>query len=256
MNEKTLTGLATYDFQGASVLVTGGTSGIGAATAFAFRDAGAEVIIAGTRPSLSDYDQSFTGFGYRQCDVTDSAQVDALANGIDQLDVLVHSAGIGLAAIGLDESIPDNFELAVRMHLTSVYRLTYGCLDKLANSKLAAGGSVIGIASMSSFFGVPVVPGYGAAKGGLVQLMKTMATTWSDKGIRANAIAAGMIKTRQTKGAIDNEEFAGYMLARTPMKRFGEASEIADAALFLSSSRASYITGQTVSVCGGFSIAG
>lgn len=256
MNEQAETGSATYNYQGAKVLVTGGTSGIGAATAFAFRDAGAEVTIAGTRPSLSDYDKSFSGFGYHQCDVTDSSQVDALANSIDQLDVLVHSAGIALVAIGIDESIPDNFERAVRMHLTSVYRLTYGCLDKLTESSLPAGGSVIGIASMSSYFGMPNVPGYGAAKAGLVQLMKTMATSWSDRGIRANAIAAGMIITRQTRVSTENEQVARRMLSRTPMKRFGEAYEIADAALFLSSKQASYITGQTLSVCGGFSIAG
>jgi NAD(P)-dependent dehydrogenase (short-subunit alcohol dehydrogenase family) len=109
---------------------------------------------------------------------------------------------------------------------------------------------------MSSYFGVEIVPAYGAAKGGLVQLMKTMAVAWSKRGIRANAVAAGMTKSRQTQAAIDHPEFSAAMLARTPMKRFGEAAEIADAVLFLTSSGATYLTGQTINVCGGFSIQG
>ena len=255
MNSSQVLGSITYNYTGAHVLVTGGTSGIGAATALAFKNAGAHVTITGTRASLSDYDNSLAGLNYQQCDVTDSDQVDALAKSIEQLDVLVHSAGVALAALGLDEYEPDYFELAVRMHLTSVYRLTRGCLDQLSNSKLPAGGSVISIASMSSFFGIAIVPGYGAAKAGLVQMMKTMAVAWSDRGIRANAIAAGMIKTRQTQAVTESEEYSQATLDKTPMKRFGEASEIADTALFLSSSQASYITGQTLNVCGGYSIA-
>jgi NAD(P)-dependent dehydrogenase (short-subunit alcohol dehydrogenase family) len=252
----TTTGSAHYDYSGAQVLITGGTSGIGAATALAYKQAGAEVTITGTRPSLNDYDATLAGLHYQQCDVTDAEQVDALAKTIQRLDVLVHSAGVALASLGIDESEPDNFELAVRMHLTSVYRLSHGCLDKLAASQLPAGGSIIAMASMSSFFGIEIVPGYGAAKAGLVQMMKTMAVSWSDRGIRANAIAAGLIKTRQTAPITGSDHHSDEKFARTPMKRFGEPDEIASTALFLSSNGAAYITGQTLNVCGGFSIAG
>lgn len=249
-------GTVRYDYTGAHVLVTGGTSGIGAATARAYADAGARVMITGTRASAKDYDADLSIYRYMQVDVTDNAQVDALAAAQDKLDVIVHSGGVGLAALGMNEYEPENFELAVRMHLTSVYRLTYGCLDMLSQSQLAGGGCVIGIASMTTFFGNEIVPAYGAAKGGLAQLMKTMAVAWSKRNIRANAVAAGMIKTRQTQAAVDHPEYAAPFLARTPMKRFGEAREIADAILFLTSSGATYLTGQTVSVCGGFSIQG
>jgi len=257
MNASTArTGTVRYDYTGAHVLVTGGTSGIGAATARAYAVAGATVMITGTRASAKDYDADLSAYRYMQVDVTDNAQIDALAAAQDKVDVIVHSGGVGLASLGISEYEPDNFELAVRMHLTSVYRLTYGCLDKLSQSRLAGGGCVIGIASMTTFFGNEIVPAYGAAKGGLAQLMKTMAVAWSKRNIRANAVAAGMIKTRQTQGAIDHPEFSAPFLARTPMKRFGEASEIADAVLFLTSAGATFLTGQTVSVCGGFSIQG
>jgi NAD(P)-dependent dehydrogenase (short-subunit alcohol dehydrogenase family) len=249
-------GTVHYDYAGAHVLVTGGTSGIGAAIALAYRQAGATVTITGTRSSAKDYDADFGDSRYIQLDVTNNARVDAVAAAQSKLDILVHSGGVALASLGTNEYEPDNFELAVRMHLTSIYRLTYGCLDKLAGSRLAGGGAVIGIASMSSYFGVEIVPAYGAAKGGLVQLMKTMAVAWSKRGIRANAVAAGMTKSRQTQAAIDHPEFSAAMLARTPMKRFGEAAEIADAVLFLTSSGATYLTGQTINVCGGFSIQG
>ncbi|MEM5388791.1 SDR family oxidoreductase [Paraburkholderia phymatum] len=249
-------GAVIYDYTGARVLVTGGTSGIGAATAHAYAKAGAHVTITGTRGSSKDYDADLSGYDYRQLDVTDNAQIDALAESLNVVDVIVHSGGVGLASLGLDEYEPDNFELAVRMHLTSVYRLTHGCLDKLSSSKLAGGGCVIGIASMTTYFGNEVVPGYGAAKGALAQMMKTMAVAWSKRNVRANAVAAGMIKTRQTKAAVESAEYAAGFLARTPMKRFGEPSEIADAILFLTSAGATYLTGQTISVCGGFSVQG
>jgi len=250
------TGTVRYDYAGAHVLVTGGTSGIGAAVAKAYREAGAIVTITGTRPSAKDYDEDFGNSRYLQLDVTNNDQVDAVAAVQSKLDIVVHSGGVALVGLGLNEYEPENFELAVRMHLTSVYRLTYACLDRLSASQLTGGGSVIGIASMSSYFGVEIVPAYGTAKGGLVQLMKTMAVAWSKRNVRANAVAAGMIKTRQTKAGIEHPEFSAPFLARTPMKRFGEASEIADAVLFLTSSGATYLTGQTINVCGGFSIQG
>jgi 3-oxoacyl-[acyl-carrier protein] reductase len=249
-------GSIVYDFNNARVLVTGGTSGIGAACASAFADAGAKVTITGTRASASDYDSDLSRFGYRQLDVTDNEQVDRIPGSLDGLDVLVHSSGVALASLGMDEYEPDVFELAVRMHLTSVYRLSRGCLDLLSASKLPAGGAIIAMASMSSYFGMGVVPGYGAAKAGLVQMMKTMAVSWSDKHIRANAIAAGLIKTRQTRAITDQATDGDHFFDRTPLGRFGEAEEVANATLFLASSGASYITGQTLNVCGGFSIAG
>lgn len=249
-------GAASYNFTNTKVLVTGGTSGIGAACAAAFAAAGASVTITGTKPAASHYEADLSLYRYLPLDVTDNDQVDALPTKLDGLDVLIHSGGVALASLGMDEYQPDIFELAVRMHLTSVYRLSHGCLDMLSASRLPSGGSIVSMASMSSYFGVGVVPGYGAAKAGLVQMMKTMAVSWSDKNIRANAIAAGLIKTRQTKPITDMAKEGEHFFDRTPLGRFGEPEDVANAALFLSSANASYITGQTLNVCGGFSIAG
>lgn len=245
-----------YDYSGAQVLVTGGTSGIGAAVAAAYQRAGATVTVTGTRAGAADYDSDLSGYRYLRLDVTDAAQLAAVAAALPALDILVPAGGVALASLGKDEYEPDFFEEAVRMHLTSIYRLASLCREKLAASTLPAGGSIIGIASMSSYFGIGIVPGYGAAKAGLVQLMKTLAVAWSKHRIRANAVAAGLIKTRQTAVFSEHPELAAHTLERTPLRRLGEPEEIADAVLFLSSQAASYITGQTLIVDGGFSISG
>jgi 3-oxoacyl-[acyl-carrier protein] reductase len=245
-----------FDYSGASVLVTGGTGGIGGAIAAAYRTAGATVTITGTRASATDYAADLSGYRYFTLDVADSAQLAAVADAVPRLDILVHSGGIALASIGKDEYEPDLFELAVRTHLTSVYRLSRHCLEKLAASRLPGGASVIGIASMSSYFGNLAVPGYGAAKAGLLQLMKTMAVAWSRHGIRANAVAAGLIKTRLTAPVTTNPDLVAQHLARTPLGRLGEPEDVASAVLFLTSAAAAYITGQTLPVDGGFTISG
>ena len=169
---------------------------------------------------------------------------------------MVHSAGVALARLGKDEYEPDNFKLAVRMHLTSVYRLSRACLGTLAASRLPGGASVVGIASPSSYFGVRVVPSYGAAKAGLVQLMKTMAVAWSRHGVRANAVVAGLIRTPKAERTINFPNYVAPHLARTPLGRASEPAEVAAAVLFLTSAAAAYITGQTLPVDGGLSIAG
>lgn len=248
----------TFDFSGAHVLVTGGTSGIGAATAKAYREAGATVTITGTRPSIRDYDEDLGAYRYQTLDVTDKAHIARVAAAVPALDILVNSAGVALASLGQNEWEPDLFAHAVEMHLTSVYRLAAACLPKLQASRFEGGASVIGVASMSAYFGMEVVPGYGAGKAGLVQLTKTLAVAWAKHGIRANSVAAGLIASRQTAAVASHPESAPaqHLLGRTPMKRFGEADEVVAAILFLTSPAASYITGHTLSVDGGFAIAG
>jgi NAD(P)-dependent dehydrogenase (short-subunit alcohol dehydrogenase family) len=129
-------------------------------------------------------------------------------------------------------------------------------IDLLAQSAVPGGGSVIGIASMSSFFGVPIVPGYGAAKTGLVGLTRTMATNWGPRGVRANTVAAGLTRSRMTAGTFAEEAWTAPAVARTPLGRLGEPEDIAQAILFLSSPAASWITGQTLYVDGGYTVSG
>jgi NAD(P)-dependent dehydrogenase (short-subunit alcohol dehydrogenase family) len=146
----------------------------------------------------------------------------------------------------------DVFEEMVRVHLLSGHHLSEACLDMLAASQLPGGASVVGIASLSSFMSNPFVPGYGAGKAGMVQLAKTQAQLWADRRIRSNCVAAGHIATRMTAPVVHMEEFNEGMLKRTSLKRWGQPQEIADAVLFLCSDRASFITGETLVVDGGY----
>jgi 3-oxoacyl-[acyl-carrier protein] reductase len=120
----------------------------------------------------------------------------------------------------------------------------------------ASHGSVVNLASMSSFFGMEIVPGYGAAKAGVVQMTKTLAVSWAKQGIRVNAVAPGIVETNMTAPMMAFDEMTAPLLARTPMQRFATPEEIAPVVCFLASAAAGYITGQTLAVDGGFSIAG
>jgi len=246
----------SYDYSGARVLVTGGTSGLGAAIAGAYADAGAEVTITGTRGSAGDYDEDLSRFAYRQLDVEKGEQVDAVAASVDRLDILVNNAGLALGSLGLDEWDPAVFERSVTMHLTSAFRMAHGCRAALARSEREAGASIIGIASMTSYFGIGMIPGYGSAKTGILGLTRVLAAEWAAQRIRVNAVAAGLTRSRMTAGAFEQPEWTAPTLQRTPLGRLGEPKDIAGAVLFLSSSAASWITGQILPIDGGFTIAG
>ncbi|MEM1114794.1 MAG: SDR family oxidoreductase [Pseudomonadota bacterium] len=244
------TGTAVYDYRGAHVLVTGGTSGIGHATAQAFAEAGAEVTITGTRSANADYDVDLSGFTYQQLRLTDTDEILRLADSLAALDVLVNNAGGStFAAPGEEMAV---FEEMVRVHLLSAHHLAQACHGLLAASALPGGASIVGIASLTSFIANPFLPGYGAGKAGLVQLARTQAALWSDDGIRSNCVAAGLTDTPMTAPVHQMAEYEQGFLGRTPLKRWGQPGEIADAVLFLSSDRASFITGETLVVDGGY----
>jgi NAD(P)-dependent dehydrogenase (short-subunit alcohol dehydrogenase family) len=244
----------SYDYRGAAVLVTGGTSGIGAGIAAAYREAGAEVTITGTRARAADYDGDLSGYRYLQLSLTDKTQLAALAGQLPRLDILVNNAGANFML--QNEYDPEVFEKGLQVNLASVYRLSQLCRGTLAASKLPGGASVIGIASLTSFFGLEVVPAYGAAKAGLVQLVKTLSIAWAKEGIRVNAVAAGVTESRMTAQMLKIPAMMSPVLARTPLKRVGQPQDVAGAVLFLTSAAAGYITGQTVLVDGGYSIVG
>jgi NAD(P)-dependent dehydrogenase (short-subunit alcohol dehydrogenase family) len=235
--------------------VTGGTSGIGHAIARAFSAAGAEVTITGTRTAAADYDRDLATFTYRRCRMTEAGDIEAVAAACDRLDVLVNNAGQNLPG-GRSEYEPDVFEETVAVNLFGAFRMASAARDLLARSDMEGGASVVNHGSMASFFGIEMVPGYGAAKAGVVQLTKTLAVAWAKHGIRVNAVAPGVVETNMTKPMMPFEELTAPLLARTPMGRFASPEEIAPAVLFLASSAARYVTGQTLAVDGGFSVAG
>lgn len=245
-----------FDFAGATVLVTGGTSGLGAAIAAAYLDAGAEVAVTGTRPSAADYDEDLSGYRYLQLDVEDRANIDAVADALPRLDILINNAGVLFHPVGLDEFEPDVFERALMIHLSSAQRMAVRCKEKLARSNLPGGASVIGIGSLGSVFGLEVIPGYGPAKTGLLGLTRVFAVAWGKHGIRVNTVIAGTTETRMTAPVLADPEFSRNHLARTPLGRHGVPEDISGAVLFLTSDAAAWITGQAIAVDGGYTITG
>jgi NAD(P)-dependent dehydrogenase (short-subunit alcohol dehydrogenase family) len=240
----------SFDYSGATVLVTGGTSGIGLGCAQAYREAGAQVIITGRKSAASEYDADLTRMTYRQVDVADRSALIDLAASLATLDILVNNAGGSQP----DEWEADGFDHSVNIHLNSVFHLSMACKELLAASCFPGGASVMGIASMTSYFGFEWTPAYGAAKAGLVQLVKTLGMSWGTVGIRVNAVAAGLTRSNLTAPVLDHmPSMVDETLRRQGLKRTGVPEDIAAAVLFLTSPAASWITGQTLPVDGGFS---
>ncbi|OBF91098.1 oxidoreductase [Mycobacterium sp. 852014-52450_SCH5900713] len=237
-----MTARVSFDFTGTTALITGATSGIGHATAMLFRDAGARVAITGTKPAADDYEVDLSGMDYHQLQISDPDSVDALADKFTRLDVLVNNAGANFPG-GLDESRPDGFEASVALNLTGPYRLTVGLYRALKASTAAGGASVVNLASMSALRAVPLVPGYGAAKAGIVCITRNLAVKWASKGIRVNAVAPGAIDTPMTAPMHGSAELVESELAHIPLRRFGSVGEIAPTIAFLCTEQSSYTSG-------------
>ncbi len=239
----------SFDFTGTRALVTGATSGIGHAVAVLFRDAGAEVTVTGTRASATDYDAELSGMAYRQLVLTDNASIDSLAQGIDVLDILVNNAGANFPG-GLDESTPEGFAASVAVNLTGPYRLTVALRRALRASTAPGGASVVNLASMSALRAVPLVPGYGAAKSGIVNVTRNLAVKWARHGIRVNAVAPGTIDTPMTAPMHAAPEIVAAEIAHIPAGRMGTVGEVAPAVAFLCTEQSSYTSGAVVVVDG------
>jgi NAD(P)-dependent dehydrogenase (short-subunit alcohol dehydrogenase family) len=244
-----------FDYSGARVVVTGGTSGIGHAIATAYAAAGASVTVTGTCPAASDYDTELGAFGYHPLQMSDTASVDAFVAELHAshraVDVLVNNAGATFPD-GRDEWEPDAFAASLTLNLAGPMRLTTGVHPLLRASELDGGASVINLSSMSAYRSVPMVPGYGASKAATINLTMNLARRWVGDGIRVNALAPGLIDTPMTAPMKAFPEMLDAELAHTPMARMGSPDEVAGAALFLSSAAARFVTGHTLAVDGGY----
>ena len=242
---------ANFDFSGSDILVTGGTAGIGNGIATAFARAGASVTITGTRTSAADYDDDLSAFTYAQCQIRDPESIDALAASLGELDVLVNNAG-GPYPAG-DEYDPDGYIASVAQNMFGPMRLTMKCYDRLKSSNTPGGASVVNIVSMSAFRSAVLVPGYASSKMGLIALTMNLSRHWAADGIRVNAVAPGLIDTRMTHPAMSIPEVMDVEVGfHTPLGRAGTPEDCAGAVLFLCTDAASYITGTSIAVDGGY----
>lgn len=235
---------------GKIALVIGGTGGIGSAISETLRDAGAQVIAtAFDAREQVEAQARVDGIDVRILDVGNEDDMGNFAAETGPIDVLVNCAGI--TSRGEASFSEDEFLRVIDINLHGTMRAARAFRHALAARK----GCIVNIASVMSFRGSGTAPGYTASKGAVLQLTKSLAIAWAPKGdgdgIRVNAVAPGFIVTPMTDAQID-PAYRARVAERTPMERWGNPQHVADAVLFLASDRASFITGVTLPVDGGY----
>ena len=232
------------------IFITGATSGIGEAIAQAFVRDGAQVIATGATEQEVQKASSLAnnkGIDFNVLDVRDDAAVQSMVKGIGELDVVVNCAGVIQRSLELEA---EAFARTIDINLNGTMRVCAAAREGLK----ARRGCIVNTASMLSFFGGGLVPGYSASKGGVAQLTKSLAIAYADDGIRVNAVAPGWIATPLTQALQDDPQRAAPILARTPMKRWGTPADIAGPVMFLASAQAQFVTGVILPVDGGYLI--
>jgi NAD(P)-dependent dehydrogenase (short-subunit alcohol dehydrogenase family) len=240
-----------FGINGKVVLVAGGSSGIGAGIAKAFLAQGAIVTATGATPQEVDRarsDPAMDGIHLCQLDVRDTDSVAEVFSGRETLDVLVNCAGVIRRQAEHD---PEQFAEVIDINLNGTMRMCAAARPLLRQHQ----GAIINTASMLSFFGGGLVPGYSASKGGVAQLTKSLAIAYAADGIRVNAVAPGWIATPLTQALQDDPERSRQILDRTPLKRWGTPADVALPVLFLASEGARFITGTVLPVDGGYLVA-
>ncbi len=240
------------DYSGQSVLVVGGSSGIGNGIAQAFRAQGADVHVWGTRASAADYagieGSDLAGLGYTRVDVADFEAVAAAPAPFERLDVLVLSQGMVLYRRA--EFQTAGFRTVVDVNLNSLM----ACAERFQPQLAAARGSLLIVSSTAAYHATMGNPAYGASKTGAMGLTRTLGQAWAPLGIRVNGIAPGMVPTKMTEVTVKNPARADATLKQIPLGRFGSPQDMAGVALFLASPMAAYVVGQTIVVDGGLTL--
>ena len=247
-----------FDLTGETALITGGGTGLGLGMAKCLARAGARVVLVGRREAELKSAVAEIGAlaSYVAHDITQLNRAGELVAAAEKtsgspVSILINNAGIHLKKPAV-ETKPEEFQAVLTTHVCAAQALTTVVLPGM----LARGhGNILFTASMASLFGIPLVIAYSAAKSAYVGMVRSLASEISGKGVRVNAIAPGWIKSPMLRKALSGDEArSNKILSRTPMGRFGEADDIGNAAVFLCSPAAKFITGVVLPVDGGASI--
>ena len=250
--------MPSYDLTGRVALVTGGGTGIGAATAMLLARRGADLVLAGRRiEPLEDTAASIDETTGRRClalsaDVTDPQQTAQMIEGavaaFGRLDILINNAGRARHA-PLQTMAPETWQKDVALNLNGAFYCAQAAYPQLKAGGL---GAIVNVSSLAGVNGTLGVGAYAAAKAGLQMFTRVAAAEWGPSGVRVNAVACGMIATPLARANWAKTGFDATAACREfPLRRPGEPEEVAEAIAFLASDAASYITGEVLAVAGG-----
>ena len=237
-------------FKDKIILITGGAQGIGLKCAERFSSLGSKVIVTcKSKNSYEHFKKSCLekNIQLEKLDLTNELSIDMLHQKLDKLDILINNATLFKGGI---EYRIENFSDVVNVNLMGLMRVCHTFLPKLALSQ----GNIVNISSVSTKTCMSNAPSYNATKSAIESLTKSMASCWATHKVRVNCVAPGFIKGNTLNKILESYDNDNEIITRIPLKRFGFPEEVAEAVMFLASNGASYITGSTIFVDGGYSV--
>ena len=250
-----------FDLSGHAALITGGNGGIGLAMADALARSGADVAVWGTNEDknrraveqLVAHGNEVAAF---RCDVSDEAQVEAAFAGtleaLGRVDSCFANAGVSGGGIAFVETTMEEWRRVLDVNLDGVFLTLRAAARHMVER--GGGGSLVGVSSLAAIEGQPRGEHYSASKAGLIGIMRSLAVELARHGIRANSLLPGWVETDMTSGLFSWDRFAGNVIPRIPVRRWGQPEDFGAAAVYLANPAFGYHTGDTILIDGGYSI--
>jgi len=240
------------NFSTSTVLITGGTAGIGRGIAQTFLERGATVVVCGRRERAVPFADGQRTAHFRACDVRNADQCRELVEGVRSefggLDVLINNAGGG-PEVDSATCSPSLIERVIQLNLTAAFFMSQAAHEVMKSQP--TGGSIINISSVSAVRSSPRSAAYGAAKAGLLNLTESLAMEWGPVGVRVNALIVGLVATENSLDHYGGEAGVQRIGAMLPLQRMGTPRDVANACLYLASPLAAYVSGAKIEVHGG-----